>query len=521
MEKSTAQKIAVKIYEASKELDWPTNESWQVYVPEKSEHGHYATNIAMIMAKEINQDPIKLAQDLSCLLNKDFRTEVARPGFINFFLEPNFLCQEWQWMSQRLDEVVLSDHPRKVQIEFVSANPTGPLTLGNGRGGFFGDVLGNVMRRAGHDVTKEYYVNDAGYQVQRLGESILGYPESSYQGDYINELRQQIKADNPVEAGRLAANHILDTMIKPDLNKIGIIFDVWFSEQDLYREKAVDQTLIELEKRKLTEEKEGAIWLKTTLFGDEKDRVLVKATGEMTYLMADLAYHQNKFKRGFDLMINIWGADHQGHIQPLIDGLKALGYESGKLEVLIAQWVKIIKNGQELTISKRRGEYVTIMELVEEVGLDATRYFFLDRSLNSHLNFDLDLAIKKSAENPVYYIQYAHARIQSILSKADFQENKITWPNGFVFNHPSELNLIAKILQYPEIISTIDQNYEVHKLPQYAYNLASAFHQFYRDCPVVGASDQLQQARLLLLASVKKLLKEVLSLMGINAPDQM
>lgn len=521
MEKTTIGKITGKIEKAVKALSWPGDTNWQVYASEKPEYGHYATNAAMILARKIGKDPMETAQALCEILSDDFEVKAVAPGFVNFYLDAKLLCQEWQNMVRELDDQIKSSNSQKIQIEFVSANPTGPLTLGNGRGGFLGDVLGNIMKRVGHTVVKEYYINDAGYQVQRLGESVLNYPEASYQGDYIEELRQLIKANNPIEAGQKAADHILETMIKPDIDKIGLKFDVWFSERTLYQNGLVEKALTELKNKKLTEEKEGAIWLRTTEFGDDKDRVLVKATGEMTYLMTDLAYHRNKFERGFDLMIDIWGADHQGHIQPLIQGLNALGHESKKLKILIAQWVKVIRDGQEVTISKRRGEYITIAELVDEVGLDAVRYFFLERSLNSHLNFDFDLAIKKSADNPVYYIQYAHARIQSILAKLNIKEDQINQQTDFIFNHPSELNLIASMLNYSEVISMIAENHEVHRLPQYIYHLASSLHQFYRDCPVVGSEGEEQQARLALLKTVKKILKEALSLMGISAPDKM
>ncbi len=521
MKKTTIGKIVEKIEKAINTLNWPEDVNWQVYASEKQEYGHYATNVAMVLAKKIGKDPMETAQGLCKILSNDFEVKAVAPGFVNFYLDPELLCREWQNMVRELNKQIESPNPQKIQIEFVSANPTGPLTLGNGRGGFLGDVLGNIMKRVGHTIVKEYYINDAGYQVQRLGESVLNYPEASYQGDYIEELRQLIKADNPIEAGQKAADHILETMIRPDVEKIGLKFDVWFSERTLYRDKLVEKVLVELKNKKLTEEKEGALWLKTTEFGDDKNRVLVKATGEMTYLMTDLAYHRNKFERGFDLMIDIWGADHQGHIQPLIQGLNALGHESKKLKILIAQWVKVIRDGQEVTISKRRGEYITIAELVDEVGLDAVRYFFLERSLNSHLNFDFDLAVKKSADNPVYYIQYAHARIQSILTKLNINEDKIDQQTDFIFNHPSELNLIASMLNYPEVISIIAENYEVHQLPQYIYRLASALHQFYRDCPVIGSKGEEQRARLVLLKTVKKILKEALSLMGISAPDKM
>jgi len=521
MNKILSEKIREKISSALKEMNYSPGNNWQVYASDKSMHGHYATNVSMILAKSSKQSPMKLAEALAQKMKNDFEIKVVSPGFVNFFLTPEQLNQAWQEFLVSGNTQIKANNPLKIQIEFVSANPTGPLTLGNGRGGFFGDVLGNILAKVGHEITKEYYINDAGFQLQRLGESILGLSDASYRGEYIDNLRSIIKTKDVIKAGQQAADHILENMIKPDIKKMGLKFDVWFSERKLYQDGLVEKTLQQIKEKKLSEKKDGAIWLKTTQFGDEKDRVLVKATGEMTYLMTDLAYHINKFERGFDRVIDIWGADHQGHIAPLKQGLEALGERSKQLEVLITQWVKVIKGGKEVLMSKRKGEYVTIAELIEEVGLDAVRYFFLSRSLNSHLNFDFDLAIKKSSDNPIYYIQYAHARISSILRKMDISENEIDCKNNFILDHPSELNLMTELLHYPEIIMNISKNYEVHKLPQYAYNLASAFHCFYRDCPIVNSEALRQEPRLKLLISTKKILKESLSLMGISAPDKM
>lgn len=518
MEKTVAQKIKAEVSRVLGELGWP-DQGWQIYVPDQPEHGHYAVNTAMVLARPMKSDPMKLAAELAKRI-EGYQAKIAKPGFINFFLTAEQLNQEWQNLMSGLDRQITVDQVKKIQVEFVSANPTGPLTLGNGRGGFFGDVLGNVLARVGHQVVKEYYVNDAGFQVRRLGESVLGHPEATYRGDYIEELKKIVKSHDPDEAGREAADHILEKMIKPDVKKIGLKFDTWFSERELYRKKEVEATLAKLKERGLTEEKEGALWLKTTSFGDDKDRVLVKASGEMTYLMTDLAYHRNKFDRGFDLIIDIWGADHQGHIQPLVQGLKALDYPADQLKILIAQWVKVLKDGQEMRISKRRGAYITIAELVDQVGLDAVRYFFLERSLNSHLNFDFNLAVKRSSDNPVYYIQYAHARINSIFEKLNYSPERTGNPEALL-DHPSELSLMATLLHYPETVTSIAESYEVHKLPQFSSQLASALHQFYRDCPVADAEPIKQKARLMLLSTVKGILGESLQLMGISAPNKM
>ncbi len=521
MEKTVAQKIKERIEKSLILLGCPNPDGWQVYASERTEHGHYATNVAMVLAQGMKRPPLEMAKQISESLRPEFKTEVVKPGFINFFLASEQLHQEWQTLVDGSKDQIRTEKPKKIQIEFVSANPTGPLTLGNGRGGFFGDVLGNILAKAGHQVTKEYYINNAGFQVQRLGESVLGYPGASYRGEYIEELKKIIKTKDVTRAGQEAADHILDKMIRPDIEKIGISFDVWFSERDLYEKKMVQATLDLLKTKDLTQKKAGALWLKTTRLGDDKDRALVKSTGEMTYLMTDLAYHLNKFRRGFDLVIDIWGADHQGHIEPLLQGLDSLGAPVDGLKILIAQWVKVIKGGREMLMSKRRGEYVTITELVDQIGLDAVRFFFLNRSLNSHLNFDFDLAVKKSSENPVYYIQYAHARMNSIMEKIKRGEAEIDLKTNFVLSHPSEQKIIMELLHYPEVINNITETYDVHKLPQYAYSLASAWHSFYQDCSIIDSIGQEQPARLALMAAAKKTLKESLALMGISAPDKM
>ncbi len=503
-----------------------TNKNWEVQSLRYSEQGDYATNLALIVGKEENIPSLELAQKMAKAFNQseDFRVEAVAPGFINFTLTQFFLNQQLTKVSEggNFDTNLFKgkSSPR-IQIEFVSANPTGPLTLGNGRGGFIGDVLANILSTSGFEVSREYYVNDAGQQILQLGRSVLGKEPIVYKGDYIEKLRSRFKDEkDPGLVGTEAAKIILNDMIKPALRKIGINFDVWFSEKDIYRQGKVEEVIQGLKKAKLVYQKEGAWWLATSQFGDDKDRVMIKSSGEKTYLAVDIAYHQEKFQRGFDKVIDIWGADHYGHIKPVKAGLQALGYKSSQLEVIIVQMVRIIKKGKTVKMSKRSGSYITLLELVEEVGNDAARFFFLNRRSGSHLDFDFDLAVKKSSENPVYYIQYAHARINSILQKIDEQE-KSARINFNLLDNPSEIALMKQLFHYPEIVQEISRDYQIQRLPQYAYRLAQDFHQFYRDCPVVRVEPSLRASRCQLLLLTQNILRQSLALMGIEAPKKM
>jgi len=503
-----------------------TDKEWEVQSSRYSKQGDYATNLALIVGKEEKVSPLELAQKMAKALNQNdhFQVEAVAPGFINFTLTQPFLSQQLTKVSKagnfKLNLFEGKSSPR-IQVEFVSANPTGPLTLGNGRGGFIGDVLANVLSSSGFEVSREYYVNDAGRQILQLGHSVLGKEPIIYKGDYIEKLRNRFKGEqDPSLIGAEAAKIILNDMIKPALQKTGITFDVWFSEQDIYRQGKVEEVIRSLKKAKLIYQQEGAWWLETSRFGDDKDRVMIKSSGEKTYLAVDIAYHQEKFQRGFDKVIDIWGADHYGHIKPVKAGLQALGYKSSQLEVIIVQMVRIIKKGKIVKMSKRSGSYITLLELVEEVGNDAARFFFLNRRPGSHLDFDFDLAAKKSSENPVYYVQYAHARINSILQKID-EQKKSARVDFNLLNNPSETNLIKQLFHYPEIVQEISKDYQVQRLPQYAYRLAQDFHQFYRDCPVVKADSSLRAARCQLLLLTQNILCQSLALMGIEAPKKM
>ncbi len=493
-------------------------------------YGDYATNIALQLAVILNRNPVEiaelLAEDLKGPASKLFqKIEAAKPGFINFYVSKEYLQKEVVEILKQGDKFgsLKIGRNQKVNVEFISANPTGPLTLGNGRGGFCGDVLANILAKAGYKVSREYYINDIGEQIKKLGHSVLGDSEAVYKGDYIDKLRKKAGGDNAEKVGEKAAKVILEKMIKPAVKKMGIKFDVWFSEKSLYQKKETNAVLAELKKKKLTYEKDRALWFRSSKFGDDKDRVLIKEDGNTTYLVSDSAYLKNKFKRGFDRLIYFLGADHYGYVSRLKASAEALGYKKEQVDAIIMQLVRLLEKGKEVRMSKRTGIYVTIEELIGEVGLDAARFFFLARGANSHLNFDMDLAKKKSKENPVYYIQYAYARIYSIIKKLKVKnlKLKIIVKNLKLLNHSSELNLIKQLIKLPEIIEDTANDYQVQRLPQYAVDLATAFHQFYRDCRVISKDKNLSQARLALILATKIVLKNTLDLMGISAPEKM
>ena len=487
--------------------------------PQDSLFGDYSTNLAMILKK--NPQEIAGAMTTRPLFEK---IEVKN-GFINFFLSKNYLQKQIREILKEKGEFGQSKigKGQKVNVEFISANPTGPLTLGNGRGGFCGDVLANVLTRTGLKAEREYYINDIGEQIKKLGHSVLGDKEAVYRGSYIEKLRKKIKGKKVEEVGQRAAKIILREMIKPTIKRMKIKFDTWFSEKSLYQKKETEKVLNFLRKRRLSYKKEGAVWFKSTEFGDDKDRVLIKADGEPTYFLSDIAYLKNKFKRGFKTLFFFWGADHFGYIGRIKAAAQALGFSKENVRIIIMQLVHLIQQGKEVKMSKRTGTYITLDELIDEVGLDVARFFFLTRSPDTHLNFDLDLAEEQSEKNPVYYVQYAHTRIASILRKLKTKNKKlkITAKSLKLLNHSSELSLIKQLVRLPEVVEDTANDYQVQRLPQYAVDLATAFHQFYRDCRVINEDKNLQEARLALVLATQITLGNTLSLMGISAPARM
>ena len=496
--------------------------------PQDSAFGDYATNIAMMLKKN--------PQEIAAAIKSPILEKIeVKNGFINFFLSKEYLQKQVKEILKKKEKFgeLKIGKGQKVNVEFISANPTGELHLGHGRGAFFGDALAGILEKSGNKVIREYYINDAknSTQIKELGKTALGKGVT-----YLNDcLRSQIaklepklkKMTDEGEAGYLLAQEIHKDIKNFIENKLKINFDKWISEEDLYRENRVDKIYNWLKNKNLTYKKEGAEWLKTSNFGDSKDWVIVRETGEPTYLLSDIAYHKDKFDRGFDKIINIWGADHQGHVGKIKAVAKILNYK-GDLDILISQVVRL-KKGK---ISKREGKVVTLKWLMDEVGLDAARFFYLMKTLDTQMEFDVELAKERSQKSPVYYVQYAHARICSIIRK--FGNSKLQkeprraagwwkgWsPNYRILNHASELNLVKQLIRLPEVVADTSKDYQVQRLPQYALDLATAFHQFYRDCRVISDDKKLTQARLSLVLAAKTVLKNTLDLMGISAPEKM
>ena len=523
-----------------------------VKIMENKNQGDYTSNVAFALSKifppKVDQPRAEkkssqaiaeyLVDKLKKQKTKDFSKIEAQNGFINFFLSEECLKHQLEEILKKKNKYGNSNigENYETQIEFISANPTGPLTIGNGRGGFYGDALANILETQGHKITREFYVNDRGGQILALGRSIklvqgekLNLEKTEldnlYNGDYINDLAKKIDKNLSVEeAGHKAVSLILSAYIKPVIKKLKIKYNVWFSEKSLYRNGIYKKIMGDLMQKDLIYEKDGATWIKTSKLGDSEDRVLIKSNGDETYFMSDILYHLNKFQiRKFDKVIDIWGADHHGDMLRLSGVLKVLGIDLERLIILLNQFVRLVSGGKEFKFSKRAGTFITLEELVDEVGLDAARFFFLMYSLNTHMDFDMALAKERSQKNPVYYVQYAHARIASILAKIKNQKSKIkiTNQNLKLLNAEPELNLIRKLIEFPEILSEIAKNYEIHRLPRYALELAREFHNFYEKERVITEDKKLTAARLLLVMATKIVLANALNIMGIDTPEKM
>ena len=506
--------------------------------PTDEQFGDYTTNVALVASKEAEMKP----RDMAELIVDNFshplvaKTEIAGPGHINFYLADTAYTETLEHILKeggRYGNSMQGDGER-VNNEFISANPTGPLHLGNGRGGFYGDTLARIMKKAGYDVTNEYYVNDAGEQVVKLGHSVLEDSEAVYGGEYIQEIISNFKfqtrlPDGQVskisvrEAGEKAAQYILENMIKPVVKDVmRIHFDQWTSEKQLVEDGYIDKAIALLKEKGLTFEEEGALWLRTTQLGDDKDRVLVKSDGSKTYFASDAGYILNKMERGFTSLIETWGADHHGYIARFRAAAEALGFPKDKIHFAIVQLVRLMKDGQEVRMSKRAGNVVGIDELIETVGHDVTRFFFLMYSPDTHMNFDLGLAEERSEKNPVYYVQYAYARLSSILRKAE--ENSLEPSTEYLnlLTHPKEKLLMRELIAFPELIERMASEKTVHALPQYVIRLADRLHSFYADCQVIDTENiKLSSARLALIQATQAVLGETLRLIGVSAPEKM
>lgn len=515
--------------------------------PRQAEHGDLTTNVAMILAKLRKKNPLQLAADVVSKLQIDpslvSKVEIAGPGFINFKFTEKFYQHQLGTLLANETTFGRSNigKRKKTQVEFVSANPTGPLTVGHGRGAVYGDTVSNLLEWTGHDVTREYYFNNAGRQMRVLGDSVrlrylqligeqIEFPEEYYQGEYIKNIAAYLQQEygnslkNEPAEGKFKAQaekEIFDD-IKKTLKSLGIIHKTFFNENSLYEDGKIKEVLEELKKRDLSYESEGAVWLKMAALGGEKDKVMVKNTGEPTYRLPDIAYHVEKFRRGYELIVDIFGSDHIATYPDVLAALKALGYDEQKVKVLIHQFVTITQNGEEVKMSTRKANFITLDELIAEVGADVVRFFFLMRSMTSHLNFDLGLAKQQSDENPVYYLQYAHARICSIMRKAEEEGKTIAEDaNLELLTDAHELDLIKMLLQFPETVEHCAGTFEIHRLAEYLQDVATAFHKFYHNCRVVTEDEALTQARLSLCHATKAVLRNGFSVIGISAPEKM
>jgi arginyl-tRNA synthetase len=515
--------------------------------PRQPEHGDLTTNVAMTLAKAQKKNPRQFAVELVAALNLDAtlvsKVDVAGPGFINFTFTEEFYRRELGLLlaAEATFGRSTMGGGRKTQVEFVSANPTGPLTVGHGRGAVFGDTVSNLLEWTGHDVTREYYFNNAGRQMRVLGDSVrlrylqllgdsLTFPDEYYQGEYIKDIAQHLRdeygdslRDEPAEGKfKEQAEQEIFADIKKTLKSLNIIFKTFFNENSLYTDKKIDEVVAEFKKKDLAYESEGALWLKTTAIGGEKDKVIVKSTGEPTYRLPDIAYHVDKFRRGFELIVDIFGSDHIATYPDVLAAVKALGYDTDKIKVLIHQFVTIKEGSQVVKMSTRKANFITLDELIAEVGADVVRYFFLMQSMTSHLNFDLGLAKQQSDENPVYYLQYAHARICSIMRKAEEEGKRLSSnPPLELLKEKEELDLIKQLLQLPEIVEYCATSFEIHRLAEYLQDVATVFHKFYHNCRVVSEDEALTQARLSLCRATKAVLQNGFRVLGISAPEKM
>lgn len=523
-----------------------------IEIPREKGHGDFASNVAMIMARQARMAPKAIAGIIveEITLGKvEYleKIEVAGAGFINFFFNNNWLYKIPNQVVQLGEKYGYNEYlGLKVQVEFVSANPTGNLHMGNARGGAIGDTLANILQRAGYEVEREYYVNDAGNQIEIFAESLearylqltghdIKFPENGYAGqDVIQTVKNVIKqkgkslleVDSPTRR-RIIVQYALEekiAYIKKTLEDFGIEYDVWYREQSLHDSGKIEEVIQWLTDQDFIYQQDGALWFKSSLYGDEKDEVIKRANGLTTYFAADIAYHQNKFERGFDWVINVWGADHHGHVARMKGAMQALGYDPAKLDILLMQLVRLYRSGNLVRMSKRTGTTISLDELIEEVGKDAARFFFVMRSPDSHLDFDMQLAKEKSQENPVYYVQYAHARICSIFrqaSAAGVQMAPLEEIDCSLLNNKEELELLRKIADFPEEIKIAARTLAPHRIARYVLDLAGLFHSFYNHHRVLNDNLPLQNARLLLMKITQSTLKNALDTLGVSAPQQM
>ncbi len=523
----------------------------EIEVPPKDSMGDLATPIAMSLASKFKKPPRKIAEELVDSIRDKIifeKIEIAGPGFINFTFSKGYLYSEIKKLLEQKGNFLREDigKGKKVQIEFISANPTGPLHLGHGRGGATGEALSNLMKAAGFDVEREYYINDAGKQVRLLGLSVFAryqqllnkehpFPEDGYKGEYVEEIAGSILQE---KGSTFLSSHFGEVSeffidysykkilngIKDDLKDFGIAFDVWQSEKELYEKSDVEKAIKDMKQKSVIYDKEGAVWFQSTAYGDDKDRVIIKKDGEYTYFASDIAYHRKKIEKKYDELIDIWGADHHGYITRIHAVIEALGYPKERLKVLLVQMVTLLRGGQPIQMSKRAGEFITLREVMDEVGVDTTKFIFLTRRPDSHLEFDLEVAKAQSSENPVFYVQYAHARINSIFINAEekgISTDKLFDVNLKPLSTHEELKIIRKLLMYPMVFEGAVHTHEPHRITFYLQELSGMFHPFYNKYRVISDDLELTRARLALCEAIKTVLHDGLTILGISVPEKM
>jgi len=527
----------------------------ELTVTKTPQHGDYASNVALSLTRQFKRNPRDIASEIVSRLQDPngmiARVEIAGPGFINFFVTPHAWHEILLEIFRAPGLFGRQDlgHGRRVQVEFVSANPTGPLHIGHGRGAATGDVLANILSACGYEVEREYYINDAGNQMDTLGRSLyyryqemigepVEFPENHYRGEYMIDLAREFRREvgdryrgaPPGEVlpefSRYAGDRIL-AGIRDDLGRFGVVFDRWFSEQTLHDRNVVDETIRQLQSEGHVYDHEGAKWFRSTAFGDEKDRVVIRANGISTYFAADIAYHKDKFDRGYDLVIDIWGADHHGYMERMLAGIQALGRRRDDLRIILIQLVNLLRGGSPVAMSTRAGEFITLREVIDEVGKDAARYIFLTRRSDSPLDFDLEVAKLQNNDNPVFYVQYAHARLSSVFEVAGERGVECAWmqtgmpPRLDSLTLPAEIEIMRMLGEYPEMLAGCCRNLEPHLISFYLHELVSLFHSYYNQNRILGDDPDQSQARLFLAVAVRSVIRNALGLLGVSAPEKM
>ncbi len=515
-------------------------------IPKQESHGDFSTNVAMLLTKKLKKNPRDIAGEIIENLASDvsiiYKTEIAGPGFINFFFTSGFIAGIVKNILADEDYYGKSDKykGRKANVEFVSANPTGPLTVGHGRNAVVGDTVANMLEWIGYDVDREYYFNNAGRQMRVLGDSVrlryleligqdVDFPPEYYQGEYIKEIAaglfdeysDSLKDEQAEGKFRERAEKEIFKDIEGTLDRLGIHHKIFYNENSLYEEGKIENLLSEFKEKNLSYEKDKATWLKLSEMGNEQDKVIIKSSGEPTYRLPDIAYHETKFERGYDLIVDLFGSDHTATYPDVLAGLKALGYDTEKVKVLIHQFVTITENGEVVKMSTRKANYITLDQLMDEVGSDVVRYFFNMRNITTHMNFDLILAKKQSDENPVFYLQYAHARICSILKMIEKESLQSSTENLDLLSTDEEIQLLKKLNLFRDELLGSAESFEPNRICTYLEELAGAFHKFYTFCRILGTERELAEARVALAVAAKIVLKNGLNVLGVSAPERM